>query len=139
MRYESGQIETASTEFDSTEWDYTLLNNDTIIVRTEKEIFAAQLNDLFQSGKKSFKKIYERTDGRRFYTDLLTKHIHAIRGCSIVCLDQKEKKIEILERSGDESFLLAKTIPLIGSGNTKKIIVHSERGIGGTRCQWFDG
>ncbi len=108
MRYGLGKLETASTKLASADWDYALLNEDTVLVRTEKEIFAAQFDDLFKNGEKSFQKIYERTDGIPFY--LYYKRLNFMHGVSGPCIVlvhdsfRESRKLELIKQSDERHF-----------------------------------
>lgn len=133
VQYGLGKLKTAYAKLASADWDYAVLNEDTVLVRTEKEIFAAQFDDLFKNGEKSFQKIYERTECIPFYLHYKRLNfMHGVSGPCIVLVHdifRESRKIELIKRSDDGTFSANKTIPLIGSGAVGKIIVHRERGI----------
>ncbi len=66
--------------------DYTLLDEETILIRTAKDIFKAPIADFALQGNSVLQKIYSRNDGTEFLSTPFFKTMYPIDGSLIACV-----------------------------------------------------
>ena len=107
--------------------DYTLLDEETILIRNAKEIFKAPIADFALQGKSVLQKIYSRNDGTEFLSTPFFKTMYPIDTSLIACVGNNLETIELL-KSDTNGLSLIKTVSFQTMG-LGKVVVYKGRGI----------